>query len=58
MVGGSVSTTLMAKMQLLELPTLSMAVQRMSVVPFGKAEPAGGLQLTVALLQKSEALAA
>jgi hypothetical protein len=43
MVGGAVSTTVTVKVQLAELPAISVAVDVTMVVPFGKVEPEGGM---------------
>lgn len=49
MVGRSVSFMVTIKLQLVVRPALSVAVQFTVVDPFGKVEPDGGLQTTVAL---------
>ena len=45
-LGGVVSTTLTVKVQLLELPPLSVAVQTTLLVPKRKPVPEGGVQVT------------
>ena len=57
-VGFSASFTVTVKVQSAWLPDASVAVQVTVVVPFGKVEPDGGLQLTVAPAQLSEAVGA
>ena len=54
MVGGSVSFTVTVNEQVAVLPELSVAVQTTGVVPFGKVDPDGGLQVTVTPGQLSE----
>src|SRR5438034_6315284 len=46
--GGSTSLTVTLKLQVAVLPTGSVAVQVTVVMSFGKADPDGGLQVTVA----------
>ena len=58
-VGGSSSVTVTVKLQVAELwPAASVAVQVTVVVPFGKLEPLGGVQLAVAPGQLSLGVAA
>ena len=47
-VGGSLSLTMTLKLQLLVFPAASMAVHKTVLVPFGKSEPDGGVQLALA----------
>jgi hypothetical protein len=47
MVGFSVSLTVTVKLQVAVLPDESVAVQVTVVVPLGKLEPEGGVQLVV-----------
>ena len=54
--GGSVSATLMVKVQVAVLPEVSVAVQVTTVAPAGKVEPEGGLQLQVTPGQLSVAV--
>jgi hypothetical protein len=55
MLGGWVSLTMTWKLQLAVLLALSVAVQVTVVLPLGKVEPLGGLQLTETPGQLSEA---
>src|SRR5690349_8330543 len=55
-MGGQVPpVTVTVKLQLVELPQLSCAVQKTGVVPIGKLLPLGGLQTTVVVPQPPEA---
>jgi hypothetical protein len=56
-IGGSGSFTVTLKEQVLSLPLASVALQFTVVVPFGKAEPLGGVQLMLAPEQLSLAVA-
>jgi hypothetical protein len=56
-VGSSVSLTETVKLQLASLSALSLAMQVTVVVPIGKAEPDGGVQVRVAPGQLSVTLA-
>jgi hypothetical protein len=55
--GGSASLTVTVKVQQALLPLLSVAQQVTGVVPLGKVEPLGGMQLVVTPGQLSLALA-
>ena len=56
-VGFALSLTVTVKLQIAVLPDASFAVQVTVVVPFGKVEPDGGLQLPVTPEQLSVAVA-
>jgi hypothetical protein len=58
MLGGCVSLTITWKLQWVVLLALSVAVQVMVLVPLVKAEPLGGVQVTVTPGQLSVAVTA
>jgi hypothetical protein len=57
MAGGWVSLTVTTNEQVPGFPAASLAEQLTVVVPFGKGEPEGGLQVGATLLQLSLAVA-
>jgi len=54
-IGISLSLTVTLKLHVAVLPDASVAVQLTGVVPFGKVEPDGGVQLVVTPGQLSDA---